>query len=730
MIETQIQQESITFSPDLTCDDAWATYWLRQVTARLRREICWCWHERGVLPKSNSGVLPPLVDNATASLDMSRYFDRKKKFFSTDPTARYLTEQLESRAPPAEINYLQGSFGWVINELKLDDAATFMLALGLAVAFDNAMASVISVCQNDPTKSQPNLALAQKLWDNPEQILKLGHPTHPIFAYGLLQPVGQPSQQYAVIDWESPIVVPSLVASQLLFPKSDPPAVLSSISFEGNEEIALTAKVRLVAARLNSKREEKLRVVPVRGPRGSSHSEVVRGICKLTDRDIVELKTDPDFLENSHFLNSVATFCWLKAVDLFLGIDMVSVRSDHHHGATATVLPLHSIPMTIFIAMTEQSQTAQIPGHLLLPVVEVPGLSYQERTAHWKKVLGAKSSGLDPVIAEFSRRFRYEKETINAICEGLKAGNKSISENKFIEACRSEIELNMGDLAQKVVPRFLDEKLILPRKHHLQFQEVVKAMKSLTKVHYEWGTAKVWNESGISVLFAGPPGSGKTMGAEMLAIELELPLYRIDLSQVVNKYIGETEKNLKRLFDVADISDTILFFDEADSLFGRRTEVKDAHDRYANLEISYLLDRMERFKGLAILATNRKKDIDEAFLRRLRYIIDFPLPGVEQRKKIWRQVIPKAVRDSSKINFDFLGNQFPLAGGHIRSIIFNACLQCANSSNGHSENLLTMEHIIIAVKREYDKLNRSISLEQFGPYAEVIEELERKDEKH
>ncbi len=139
---------------------------------------------------------------------------------------------------------------------------------------------------------------------------------------------------------------------------------------------------------------------------------------------------------------------------------------------------------------------------------------------------------------------------------------------------------------------------------------------------------------------------------------------------------------------------------------------------------------MELFKCHAILATNRKKDIDEAFLRRLRYIMDFPLPGVEQRKKIWRQVIPKAIRDNSKINFDFLGKQFPLSGGHIRSIIFNACLQCANGSNGHSENLLTMEHIIIAVKREYDKLNRSISLEHFGPYAEVIKELERKDEKH
>jgi len=203
------------------------------------------------------------------------------------------------------------------------------------------------------------------------------------------------------------------------------------------------------------------------------------------------------------------------------------------------------------------------------------------------------------------------------------------------------------------------------------------------------------------------------------------PSQRIDLSQVVNKYIGETEKNLKLLFDAADISDVILFFDEADSLFGRRTEVKDAHDRYANLEISYLLERMERFKGLAILATNRKKDLDEAFLRRLRYILDFPVPGVEQRERMWKQVIPDSL-DSSEIDYRFLAKQFPLAGGYIRSIAFNACLQSTNGSNSNkkeSKNKLEMQYVIAAVKREYDKMNRSISLEQFGPYSSIVSEM-------
>ena len=241
-------------------------------------------------------------------------------------------------------------------------------------------------------------------------------------------------------------------------------------------------------------------------------------------------------------------------------------------------------------------------------------------------------------------------------------------------------------------------------------------MNNLTRVHYEWGTARAWNEGGLAALFAGPPGTGKTMAAEAIASALALPLYRIDLSQVVNKYIGETEKNLRQLFDAADSADVILFFDEADALFGKRTEVKDAHDRYANLEVSYLLERMERFKGIAILATNRKRDLDEAFLRRLRFVVDFPLPGAAERLRIWQAVIPPGV-DASALDLEFLAQRFPLAGGHIRAIVFHACLQSAAEGAART---LTMPTIIRCVQREYEKLERASSLDQFGPYASLV----------
>jgi SpoVK/Ycf46/Vps4 family AAA+-type ATPase len=211
------------------------------------------------------------------------------------------------------------------------------------------------------------------------------------------------------------------------------------------------------------------------------------------------------------------------------------------------------------------------------------------------------------------------------------------------------------------------------------------------------------------------------MAAEVLANALSLPMYRIDLSQVMNKYIGETEKNLKRIFDAAELSDCILFFDEADALFGKRTEVKDAHDRFANIEVSYLLERMERFKGLAILATNRKKDLDEAFLRRLRYVCEFPLPGVAERERIWRQVFPPQV-DVSALDFTFLARQFSLTGGHIRSIAFAACLQSAGTAAPTGTRKVEMEIVLIAVKRELEKMNRAAGEAVFGSHGETVRE--------
>lgn len=705
-----------TFSPGLWVEDESANYWLQQVTIRLRREICWRWQQRGQNGSAPSS-LPPIEDFLTTSLDLSRYWVQKCQFFQTDPTAQYLSAQLAPPSLPSDSS-VRGSMSWVISTLNLDPVSAFVLALGLSAAFDPAIAPVIATCLNDATATQPTLVLAQQLWDAPEQVLAIADPAHPLWAYGLLQPASSGSQ--AAINWQTALVVPPAVATTLLFPRSTSAFGVVPIPGEPSAVTDLPERARQVAQRLQAQEATHLLIVPLQSGQGAATGSVVQGMAQIIQRPVMTLHSG---LTHRTALKPWLTLGWLQGWDLFLPTD--SLGGKIQETLIDGVLSLQAVPLTLFLDLgdgrketcSHRSLIQQLPHQILLPVVEVPRSSYGDRQLCWQQYLGTEPT-LSEGIAECSRRFRYEPETIHQICTGLQNSPQPLTTLNLIAACRTEVDLDMGELAQPVTPRFQDSDLVLPPKQRSLFAEVYKAMTSLTTVHYDWGTAQAWNECGIAVLFAGPPGTGKTMAAEVLAQRLNLPMYRIDLSQVVNKYIGETEKNLKRLFDLADISDTLLFFDEADALFGRRTEVKDAHDRYANLEISYLLERMERFKGLAILATNRKKDLDEAFLRRLRYIIDFPLPDIPERRRIWQQVMPPQV-DSSQLDFDFLARQFPLAGGHIRSIVFNACLQAANGAAPQ----LTMTSVLIAVKREYDKLNRSVSLEQFGSYAKFIQDI-------
>ena len=320
--------------------------------------------------------------------------------------------------------------------------------------------------------------------------------------------------------------------------------------------------------------------------------------------------------------------------------------------------------------------------------------------------------------AEAARRFRVEERAVARIEAAMRTLAGSEPPPDLYELARAEAASQMSQLATPVAPRFALDELVLPPRETRALAAIVTAMRTLGRVHDVWGTAKVWNEGGLAVMFCGPSGTGKTMAAEALAQALGLPMYRVDLSQVVNKYIGETEKNLRRIFDAAERSDCLLFFDEADALFGKRTEVRDSHDRFANLEISYLLERMERFRGLAILATNRRKELDVAFLRRLRYIVEFPVPGVAERERIWQQVFPAGV-DVRGVDVPFLARRFEVAGGAIRSAAFNACLQAAARG---TRPAVAMTDVVRAVKSELEKAGREVADEQFGSYAHLLQE--------
>jgi SpoVK/Ycf46/Vps4 family AAA+-type ATPase len=271
------------------------------------------------------------------------------------------------------------------------------------------------------------------------------------------------------------------------------------------------------------------------------------------------------------------------------------------------------------------------------------------------------------------------------------------------DTCRFQAQPGMDNLAQRIEPAAGWEDLILPQPQLEVLRDVASQVRQRFKVYETWGFgSKSKRGLGISALFAGVSGTGKTMAAEVLANELRLDLYRIDLSAVVSKYIGETEKNLRQVFDSAEEGGAILLFDEADALFGQRSEVQDSHDRYANIEVSYLLQRMEAYRGLAILTTNMKEDLDSAFLRRIRFIVQFPFPDPAQRLEIWRRVFP-ADTPTRGLDLSLLA-QLNLAGGTIRNIALNAAFLAADANEP-----VQMKHLLRAARSEYIKLDQPLT---------------------
>lgn len=313
-------------------------------------------------------------------------------------------------------------------------------------------------------------------------------------------------------------------------------------------------------------------------------------------------------------------------------------------------------------------------------------------------------SAIDAITAQFSFYPAGIDSAAQMALATPAAGESELNlERALWDACRMETRPQLDWLAERIEPAASWDDLVLPAKDREHLQRVAIHVRQRTRVYERWGfELKGSRGLGISALFAGPSGTGKTMAAEVLARELHLDLFRIDLSQVVSKYIGETEKNLSRVFDAADQGATILLFDEADALFGRRSEVKDSHDRYANVEVSYLLQRMEAYRGLAILTTNRKSALDPAFLRRIRFVVDFQFPEAAQRVEIWRRVFPSQT-PIEQIDIEKLG-RLRISGAHIHNIALSAAFLAADA-----EQPVRMEHIVNAAREELAKLEMPLA---------------------
>jgi AAA+ superfamily predicted ATPase len=337
-------------------------------------------------------------------------------------------------------------------------------------------------------------------------------------------------------------------------------------------------------------------------------------------------------------------------------------------------------------------------------VVDIRSPSRAQRSDVWRAELA--QAGLDASLApSLAARFQFTEGDVSSVLRratlDAEWDGRALTPDDVWYAARRQPEHALGKLAALVTPTFTLDDLVLTEKAQAQLAELVAHVALQHVVLDEWGfRRRLPRGQGVAALFAGPPGTGKTMAAEAIASELRQDLYRIDLSAVVSKYIGETEKNLASAFEEAERAGAVLFFDEADSLFGKRTEVHDAHDRYANLEINYLLQRVETFTGLVILASNRQSDLDEAFLRRLRFTIKFELPDEEQRRELWRRSFPDAAQLGA-IEWDSLA-VLELSGGSIQSAALSAAYLAATDGD-----TIDGRHVDRALEREFEKLHRA-----------------------
>jgi hypothetical protein len=341
------------------------------------------------------------------------------------------------------------------------------------------------------------------------------------------------------------------------------------------------------------------------------------------------------------------------------------------------------------------------------PLVEEQRTAWQvslgdSSTAWGGEMNGALNRTTDALLSQFNLSWdQIRTSTRRAACDAA-ATSEEVLEALW-ESCRAQARPSLDELAQRVETSAGWDALVLPQAQLDTLQEIAMQMRHRARVYQAWGFGGASGRGlGITALFSGASGTGKTTAAEALATELHLDLYRVDLSQVVSKYIGETEKSLRRIFDGAEQGGAVLFFDEADALFGRRTEVKDSHDRYANIEVSYLLQRMESYRGLAVLATNMKQALDPAFLRRIRFVVQFPFPDAGLREAIWRRAIP-AEAPTEALDLKQLA-LLTVTGGNIRNIALNAAFLAAQTGEP-----IRMHHLLEAARGEYLKIERPLT---------------------
>lgn len=349
-------------------------------------------------------------------------------------------------------------------------------------------------------------------------------------------------------------------------------------------------------------------------------------------------------------------------------------------------------------------------------------LSYEENLKIWKSCTIAiedKAAEKAASYYNFSPGQIKEKiEKCNILC---KMKRENVISYKLIEQVCLECSRDiLKDKAVRINTKFAFDDLILPWEEKQLLKEGIDHIRYKSKVYENWDfSSKLGYSKGLSMLFEGPPGTGKTMAASIVGNELGLSVFKVDISKLMSKYVGETEKNLGEIFNTAQKNNAVLFFDEMDSIFSKRCEIKDSHDKYANVQTSYLLQKMDDYDGIIIMATNFKQNVDDAFLRRISYIIHFPFPETSERLKLWKSVFPQAAEVDKQTDFEFLAENFEMSGAMIKSTALSAAFLAAAHED---DQIIRMRDILKAVKKQFSKLGKNFSPDDFGEYASLMEQ--------
>jgi DNA polymerase III delta prime subunit len=447
------------------------------------------------------------------------------------------------------------------------------------------------------------------------------------------------------------------------------------------------------------------------GPPGSGRATAVSAASSLAGRSLVEVSWTKDSADRLAIAAREALWHNATLMVRYLG----DARDSDPSGLWAS---LWGWELPIAVALPAEFVELICAAALIEPVVvQMEGMTIEQRKALWRQLLPADESGSRGGLSDAQRTelaARYDLLP-GALARAVRRATAErdgrldpLDFESLSRACRDVGAASIGPMARHLAQPYTRSDLVLPRELLDELDLAAAWMRNRRRVFEDWGFgSRMALGRGLTALFAGPPGTGKTMAAQVLARQLGLELFRVDLSQVMNKYIGETEKNLSRLFNEARASGAILFFDEADALFGKRSEVKDAHDRYANLEIGYLLQRMEEHFGTTVLATNRMGDLDEAFTRRFHFILDFPMPQPPERRRIWEGMMPSDAEREPEIDFETLARDYEISGGEIRNSVLSAAFLAAEEGVP-----IGLRHLRRGLRRELSKTGHVLDLRQ------------------